>query len=141
MRKVFNETELNLKSSVITSFLGSTVTKGICYALIVGQMGLLARVARADLILPENQQERIFKAKSTANSKGYEWTRNLQNNALSTNITAGGDITFNSIKLDDSSNVSAAKVNNIKSTNGRGQESRLNLYDLSPDSSKCRNGG
>ncbi|WP_202109218.1 conjugal transfer protein TraN [Succinivibrio dextrinosolvens] len=141
MRKVFDETELNLKSSVITSFLGSTVTKGICYALIVGQMGLLARVARADLVLPQNQQERIFKAKSTANSKGYEWTRNLQNNALSTNITAGGDITFNSIKLDDSSNVSAAKVNNIKSTNGRGQESRLNLYDLSPDSSKCRNGG
>ena len=136
-----NDIALNLKSSVLTAFLGSKVTKGICCALIAGQLGLLARAANAGVVYPENQSERALKAKMLGNSKGYEWTRNLQQNALSTNIGSSGEITFNSIKLDDSSKVSASSVNNIKTRNGKGQNSRLNLYDLSPDSSKCRGGG
>ena len=141
MKNVTDETSLNLKSSAMTSFLGSKVTKSICYALIIGQLGLLARAANAGVVYPENQAERALKAKMLGNSKGYEWTRNLQNNALSTNIANGGEINFNSIKLDDSSKVSANSVNNIRTKNGKGQNSKLNLYDLSPDSSKCRGGG
>lgn len=71
MKSITDENALKLKSSALTAFLGSKVTKGICYALIVGQLGLLARAANAVVVYSDNQSERALKAKSLGNSKGY----------------------------------------------------------------------
>lgn len=120
-------------------FLGSGITKNICRALIVGQFGLLLQNVSfaADLHLPANQQQRMNQAKIDGNTKGLEYLKNAQNNSMNTNIGGNGDISFNTVKIDNSATEKASQLNSITTKDRNGSDVGLNLHNLSPDGANC----
>ena len=125
---------------IFVDFLGSKTTKSICAGLIVGQIGLLFNnisYAATTLNLPADQAQRAQRAKIEGNAKGLEYLQNLQNNTRSTQFGAGGSITFNSVKIDNASNVSADRINNITIKDANGIDQHLTINSLSPDAANC----
>lgn len=147
----------------VVEFLGSKITKTIASVLIVGQVGLL--FCNISYAAPASQFKKLgtmssAEAKISGNAKGFEWLKNAQMNATTTNInSASGDISFNAVGLDNApqneqqigdrnlninqSNQSVtSRLNNIKmeKTNGDGSKNSvgLNLNDLTPDSASCK---
>ena len=120
-------------------FLGSKTTKSICMGLIVGQIGLLFNNISyaAGLSLPADQAQRAQNAKVEGNSKGLEYLENLQKNARSTSYAGNGDIRFESVKIDNSSKVTANQINDIRTRDANGNMVGLNLNNLSPDKANC----
>lgn len=127
---------------VFIDFLGAKITKSVCSALIIGQIGLLFHnisyaAPASDLHLPANQAARAQNAKIQGNAKGLEYLKNLQGNAMTTDIGANGEINFESVRIDNESKVQASQINNIKTKDANGNEVGLRLHDLSPDTANC----
>ena len=89
----------------VVEFLGSKITKTIASVLIVGQVGLL--FCNISYAAPASQFKKLgtmssAEAKISGNAKGFEWLKNAQMNATTTNInSASGDISFNAVGLDN----------------------------------------
>lgn len=85
----------------VVEFLGSRITKTIASVLIVGQVGLL--FCNISYAAPASQFKKLgtmssAEAKISGNAKGFEWLKNAQMNATTTNInSASGDISFNAV--------------------------------------------
>ena len=120
-------------------FLGSRITKSICSALIVGQIGLLFHNVSyaAGISLPADQAQRAQNAKVEGNTKGFEYLENLQKNTKSTSYAGNGDIRFESVKIDNESKVTANQINDIRTEDANGNMVGLNLNNLSPDKANC----
>lgn len=124
----------------ISAFLNSKFTKIVSGIVILTYSTLVLNVAYANsVLLPANQQQRANTAKIEGNSKGVEYLRNLQTNTDTTNIGANGDINFNSVKIDDTSTVQAWQINNVTIKDAQGNDQKLSMNSLSPDSNLCSN--
>ena len=124
----------------ISAFLNSKFTKIVSGIVILTYSTLVLNVAYANsVLLPANQQQRANTAKIEGNAKGVEYLRNLQTNTDTTNIGANGDINFNSVKIDDTSTVQAWQINNVTIKDAQGNDQKLSMNSLSPDSNLCSN--